>query len=127
MPISRAGAVQKAPRRPFVVMPVGSQLSLIGKLTPRDDEGWSNFNGTTSLGQPEGLAMAVAQEAGLRWTLMPLSPDKQGRMPNRIEVEVNLAAMTPPSRAERMRLDQGALISDDDEAGRTRYERAKRD
>ncbi|MBA4110991.1 MAG: hypothetical protein C0487_15510 [Leptothrix sp. (in: Bacteria)] len=111
----------------FVVMPVGSQLSLIGKLTPRDDEGWSNFNGTTSLGQLEGLAMAVAQEAGLRWTLMPLSPDKQGRTPNRIEVEVNLAAMTPPSRAERMRLDQGALISDDDEAGRTRYERAKRD
>lgn len=111
----------------FVVMPVGSQISYLGKLRPRDDEGWTNFNGPPALGQLEGLAVAVAAGKGLRWTLMPLSPDKQGRMPNRIEVEVNLEAQKPPGRAIRLRLDKGALVSVDDEEGRTRYQRASRD
>ena len=111
----------------FVVMPVGSQISHIGKLRPRDDEGWTNFNGSPALGQLEGLAMAVALGDGLRWTLMPLAPDAQGRMPNRIEVEVDQAATTPPSRTTRWRLDRGALVSVEDESGRARYQRAGRD
>lgn len=111
----------------FVVMPVGSQISYIGKLRPRDEEGWTNFDGPPALGQLEGLAMAVALEEGLRWTLMPLTPDPQGRLPNRIEVEVDLTAMTPPSRTTRWRLDRGALVNAEDKSGRARYQRAGRD
>lgn len=111
----------------FVVMPVGSQISYIGKLRPRDEEGWTNFDGPPALGQLEGLAMAVALEDGLRWTLMPLAPDAQGRLPNRIEVEVDRTAMAPPSRTTRWRLDQGALVGADDTSGRARYQRAGKD
>jgi len=111
----------------FVVMPVGSQISYIGKLRPRDEEGWTRFQGPPELGQLEGLAMAVALDQGLRWTLMPLAPDAQGRLPNRIEVEVDRTALTPPSRTTRWHLDKGALVSVDDKSGRARYQRADRD
>lgn len=112
----------------FVVMPVGSELSFIGKLRPRDEEGWTSFGtGTPTMGRLEGLAMGVALEGGMRWGLMPLGPDEQGRLPNRIEVDVNRSAMTPPVRIQRMRLDDDALVSADDEDGRGRYQRASRD
>lgn len=112
----------------FVVIPVGSELSFIGKLKPRSDDGWTNFGGSSPpMGRLEGLAMAVAQEEGLRWGLMPLGPDAQGRLPNRIEVEVNLKALTPPSRETRLRLDKGDLVSVNNEFGRSRYERADPD
>lgn len=111
----------------FVVMPVGSQISYIGKLRPRDEEGWTNFDGPPALGQLEGLAMAVALSDGLRWTLMPLAPDAQGRLPNRIEVEVDQAAMTSPRSTTRWRLDRDVLVSVEDKAGRARYQRAGRD
>ena len=71
--------------------------------------------------------MAVAQQEGLRWGLMPLAPDAQGRLPNRIEVEVNLKALTPPSRETRLRLDKGDLVGVNDEFGRSRYQRAEAD
>lgn len=111
----------------FVVMTVGSEHSVIGKLKPRSDSGWTNFGSSSpSMGRLEGLAMAVAHEEGLRWGLMPLGPDEQGRLPNRIEVKVNLTTLTPPSRETRLRLDDGDLVILNDEDGSSRYQRANR-
>jgi len=110
----------------FVVMTVGSEISYLGKLRPRDDEGWTRFDGPPALGRLEGLAIGVAWADGLRWTLMPLQPDAQGQLPNRIEVDVNLEAQTPPGRSFRLRLDKGDLVSADDESGRARFQRSSR-
>lgn len=110
----------------FVVMTVGSEISYLGELRPRDDEGWTRFGGPPSMGQLEGLAIGVAWDKGLRWTLMPLQADAQGHLPNRIEVDVNLEAQTPPGRAIHLRLDKGDLVSVDDTEGRSRFRRSSR-
>lgn len=109
----------------FIVMSVGSERSYIGKLNPRDEEGWTSFGaGAPSLGRLEGLAMGVAHGDSMRWGLMPLSQHEQGRMPNRIEVDINRSTLTPPSRTVRMRLDNGDLVSTDNVDARGRYHRA---
>ena len=113
----------------FVVMAVSREISIVGQLSPRDDEGWTNFDGDANyVNQIEGLAIGFAYGDGLRWGLLPLSADEQGRMPNRIEIDVNRAALTPPSGEVRLRLDKNALVSADDaeDSGR-RYQRADRD
>lgn len=113
----------------FVVMAVSREISIVGQLSPRDDEGWTNFDGDANyVNQIEGLAIGFAYGDGLRWGLLPLSADEQGRMPNRIEIDVNRAALTPPSGEARLRLDKDALVSADDaeDSGR-RYQRADRD
>lgn len=113
--------------RGLVAMPIGSETSYIGQLRPRGDEGWTRFDGdSAAMGRLEGLAMAIAHEDALRWGLMPVTPDEQGRLPNRIEVDVNRSGLTPPSHESRLRFDKGDLISSDD-SFRGRFERTSQD
>lgn len=109
-------------RGPAVLI-AGRQANLFGALSPKDEQGWSTFaNTSVPIGQLEGVAVGVAHQHGLRWTLLPLTPDAQGHLPNKIVIELDTAVLNGTVPDLRLRLEDDALV---DSAGRPRgrYER----
>ncbi len=111
----------------FLVMLTGSERDVEGKLSSREEDGWTRFPGVSPyLGALKGLAVATTDSAGLRWSIIPISADERGQAPNRIELEVNPSILIPPARTIRMRIHKGELVSGEGEEIRGRYKRARR-